>query len=140
MIAGTGLLTADAAESAKIHLVPGPKRGATTAVSSNALSKPACQTLWFKHCWGRDNRITVKIPAKTGVNSSLSQNHNAISGIGVANLYEYIVDRALKAGKLISLFPDWEQNQRSLFAVYQQRRDSSPKIEAFLGFLEKILS
>ena len=59
----------------------------------------------------------------------------AKNGIGVANLYQYMVDDELERGNLIELLPDWRQSSRDRYAVYQQRRDSSLKLDLFIKFL-----
>jgi len=62
----------------------------------------------------------------------------AKNGLGVANLYDYMVDEDIRAGNLVRLLPDWHQEARSRFAIYQQRRDLSPKLDSFLLFLEEL--
>jgi DNA-binding transcriptional LysR family regulator len=64
----------------------------------------------------------------------------AYSGLGVANLYQYMVDDDIKNGKLIELLPDWQQPSRDLFGVFQQRRDTSPKLDAFLFFMVSLFN
>ena len=60
----------------------------------------------------------------------------AVGGLGIANLYDYMVAAELERGTLQRVLPDWQQSPRPRFAVYGQRRDLSPKLDAFLAFLE----
>ncbi len=64
----------------------------------------------------------------------------AKNGLGVANLYQYMVDEEIKAGNLIQLLPHWQQASRQRYAVFQQRRDSSPKLDTFIKFVIALFS
>lgn len=64
----------------------------------------------------------------------------AKNGLGIANLYQYMVDDEIKKGNLIELFPDWQQASRERFAVFQQRRDSSLKLDLFIKFLVSLFN
>jgi len=50
------------------------------------------------------------------------------------------VDDEIKAGNLVQLFPQWQQVSRSRYAVFQQRRDSSPKLDTFMAFVIALFS
>lgn len=62
----------------------------------------------------------------------------AKNGVGVANLYQYMVDDEIKKGNLVELLPDWQQSSRDRYVVYQQRRDSSIKLNVFIKFLSAL--
>ena len=79
--------------------------------------------------------VTVEPQAHYLSNNYYALHQAACNGVGIANLYQYLVDEDIKNGKLIHLLPDWKQQERELFAVYQQRRQASPKIDKFLDFL-----
>ncbi|WND02971.1 LysR family transcriptional regulator [Temperatibacter marinus] len=72
-----------------------------------------------------------------------SNNYNlllqsALDGMGIANLYDYLVDDAIGDGRLCHVLPEWEQSERTLYALYQQKRMTSPKLDKFLEFLENV--
>ncbi len=58
--------------------------------------------------------------------------------MGITNLHDYMVDEEIKNGNLVEVLPDWKQTNRDIYAVFQQRRDGSPKIEAFLAFMREL--
>ena len=64
----------------------------------------------------------------------------AKNGLGLAMLQEAMVHNAIAAGELISVFPDYEVSSTdadvALYAVYAGRKKTSPKIEAFVDFLD----
>ena len=64
----------------------------------------------------------------------------AKNGSGVANLYQYMVDDEIKAGNLVQLLPQWQQLSRKRYAVFQQRRDSSPKLDVFIKFVSALFT
>jgi len=61
----------------------------------------------------------------------------ALQGLGVLNTYSVYVEEALNKGDLIQLLPDFEQPDIDRFAFYHQKRALSPKLDAFLNFLEE---
>ena len=64
----------------------------------------------------------------------------AINGVGIANLYQYLVDEDIKAGNLVELLPNWQQERSNIYGVFQQRRESSPKLDVFLSFISELLN
>ena len=61
----------------------------------------------------------------------------ALQGLGVLNTYSVYVEEALNKGGLVQLLPDFEQPDIDRFAFYHQKRALSPKLDAFLNFLEE---
>jgi len=61
----------------------------------------------------------------------------ALQGLGVLNTYSVYVEEALNKGDLVQLLPDFEQPDIDRFAFYHQKRALSPKLDAFLNFLEE---
>ncbi|MCO1336165.1 LysR family transcriptional regulator [Microbulbifer sp. OS29] len=80
--------------------------------------------------------VTVVPNAHLSANNYYALYQAALSGVGIACLYNYLVDGEIAAGRLIEVLPDWQQSGRPLFAVYQQRRAASAKLDAFWNFLE----
>jgi len=94
---------------------------------------PQISAIWS---FRRENEIAEvsPVPAFTS-NSYYTLLQSAKNGVGVANLYQYMVDEEIKKGNLVELLPDWKQLSRDRYAVYQQRRDSSLKLDLFIKFL-----
>lgn len=61
----------------------------------------------------------------------------AHQGLGILNTYSTYVEKALDAGDLIQLLPNYHQPDIDRFAFYHQKRALSPKLDVFLRFLEK---
>lgn len=59
-----------------------------------------------------------------------------LSGIGIARLAEYLIADDLASGKLVRVLEDHEVNDEDpIYAVYQNHRNISPRIKAFVDFL-----
>src|SRR5271170_6111964 len=58
-----------------------------------------------------------------------------LAGYGIAQLLELGVDAHLSSGRLVTLFPDWEEERFPLYAYYPSRQYLAPKTRAFLEFL-----
>lgn len=89
--------------------------------------------------FSQDNHeVTIEPNAIYTSNNYYALYQAALNGMGVANIYQYMVDADISSGRLIELLPDWQQRQRPIYAIFQQRRDSSPKLDAFLLFLTEL--
>ncbi|WP_085908420.1 LysR family transcriptional regulator [Kiloniella majae] len=92
--------------------------------------------------WSMSNKTDqhhVSITPRLKTNSYYTLRDAARSGLGIANLNDYMVVDDIKSGRLVPVLPGYAQSQRDRFAVYQQKRDLSPKLDAFLTFLAKAL-
>ena len=58
-----------------------------------------------------------------------------LAGYGIAQVLELGVDAHLTSGRLVALFPDWEEERFPLYAYYPSRQYLAPKTRAFLEFL-----
>lgn len=94
---------------------------------------PQISTTWS---FNKDEELTQLIPEPIFTsNNYYSLLQAAKNGMGVANLYQYMVDDEIAKGNLVELLPDWQQASRDRYAIYQQRRDSSVKLDVFIKFL-----
>jgi len=94
---------------------------------------PQISMVWSFNQNGESIEVTPS-PIFTS-NSYFALLQGAKNGMGVANLYQYMVDDEIEKGNLVELLPDWHQSARDRHAVYQQRRDSSLKLDLFIKFL-----
>lgn len=82
-----------------------------------------------------EKTVTVFPQAVYTSNNYDSIHQAALSGLGIANLYQYLIDEDIRTGRLIHVLPQWQQESRSIYGIYQQRRDTSAKLDAFLSFI-----
>jgi len=103
-----------------------------------AYKGPQIATTWNFTC--ETEAVEIQPEATYTSNSYYALLMAAKNNLGVANLYQYMVDDEIKAGNLVQLFPQWQQVSRSRYAVFQQRRDSSPKLDTFMAFVIALFS
>ncbi|WP_263354797.1 LysR family transcriptional regulator [Acidicapsa acidisoli] len=58
-----------------------------------------------------------------------------LAGYGIAQVLDLGVEAYLASGRLVSLFPDWQDERFPLYAFYPSRQYLPPKTRAFLEFL-----
>jgi DNA-binding transcriptional LysR family regulator len=63
-----------------------------------------------------EQKITIETKAIYTSNNNYALYQAALNGMGmgIANLYQYLVDDAIKNGRLIEISPQWQQRQRTL--------------------------
>jgi len=86
------------------------------------------------HMTEDDGRQT-RLPSNIEVNSADAVYHAAVAGIGIARLSTYLIAPELASGRLIRLFPDYEDHGSDIYAVYSARRNLSPKVRALIDHL-----
>ena len=68
-------------------------------------------------------------------NSADALYHATLAGIGISRLSTYLIGEDLRAGRLVRLLPDYEDNGSDIYAVYSTRRNLAPKVRAFINHL-----
>lgn len=101
-----------------------------------AYQGPQITSSWSFECAGQQQSLQPE--AIYNSNNYYALLMAAKNGIGVANLYQYMVDDDIKAGNLVHILPQWQQQPRARFALFQQRRDASPKLDVFLRFVAQL--
>jgi DNA-binding transcriptional LysR family regulator len=81
----------------------------------------------------------VKIDARVAVPDPPIAYQLAIAGVGIALLAQSVMRPDVQRGRLVRILPEWEPEPAQLYALYSARLDSSPKVRAFLQFLQERL-
>jgi DNA-binding transcriptional LysR family regulator len=63
----------------------------------------------------------------------------AIGGIGLASIPDYLINAAVKSGRLVHVLPDWSFAPANLHAVFPTRRGLVPAVRVFIDFLAQRL-
>jgi DNA-binding transcriptional LysR family regulator len=90
---------------------------------------------WNDWHMGNDGSPPVRLPSNMEANSADAVYHAALAGLGVARLSLYLVAPDLASGRLVRLFPDYEDDSSDIYAVYSTRRNLSPKVRALIDYL-----
>src|SRR6202021_4151564 len=85
----------------------------------------------------RKGRKEIKVETQSHLMLSDVATMHAVclAGYGIAQVLELGVDAHLSSGRLVALFPDWEEERFPLYAYYPSRQYLAPKTRAFLEFL-----
>lgn len=79
---------------------------------------------------------TVQVSGDLIANNSLVVRQAVLAHRGLANLASFVIERFVEAGQIKVLFPDYEIERLSLFAVYPDRQYMSPKVSLFIEFFK----
>ncbi|MGD0109330.1 MAG: LysR family transcriptional regulator [Rhodopila sp.] len=98
---------------------------------------------WFflPHDTPTTEPLEVAVRGRLRANDSEALLDAALAGLGIALLPSWLTGEAIKAGQLTPLLPEWEAlialgARRAIWAVYPPKKVVSPKVRAFLSFIE----
>ena len=77
----------------------------------------------------------TRLPSNMETNSADAVYHAALAGTGIARLSTYLIAPDLASGRLVRLFPEYEDNSSDIYAVYSTKRNLSPKVRALIDHL-----
>jgi DNA-binding transcriptional LysR family regulator len=85
--------------------------------------------------------LEVAVRGRLRANDSEALLDAALAGLGIALLPTWLTGEATSTGRLVPLLPDWEASiaagpQRAIWGVYPPKKVVSPKVRAFLSFIE----
>jgi DNA-binding transcriptional LysR family regulator len=86
--------------------------------------------------------LEVAVSGRLRANDSEALLEAAVAGVGVALLPNWLTGADIAAGRLAVILPQWEAliapgPERAIWGVYPPKRVVSPKVRAFLTFLER---
>ncbi|MBW8746842.1 MAG: LysR family transcriptional regulator [Acidobacteria bacterium] len=83
-------------------------------------------------------RISIETRGRLMVNDVVTMHAACLSGYGVAQVLELGMEKHLRSGRLVELFPDWPEERFPLFALYPSRKHLPLRTRAFLEFVEQV--
>lgn len=78
----------------------------------------------------------VRTRGRLAANSGLCLRENALAGLGLAFLPDFLVQEDLAAGRLVNAMPNLPQQTMSLYAVYPPSCAVQPRVRAFVDFMK----
>lgn len=82
-----------------------------------------------------DERQAVPIAGRLRASGGSVLVSAAIDGLGLALEPEFLLCDALREGRLVTLLPEWQGPELSVFAVYPERRQLPLKVRSFIDHL-----
>jgi len=84
---------------------------------------------------GPQGPVTVRAPARLQANSGLALREAALAGLGILRSPLFTVAEDLRAGRLLSLLPDYVLPPVNIYAVFPEGRHVPAKSRLFVDFL-----
>ena len=79
--------------------------------------------------------FSVPVTGQIEVNSPASAVRAAASGLGIAQVPEFIARTDLESGKVVTILDDYLPSDRGIYAIYPHRRYLPAKVRTFVDFL-----
>lgn len=83
---------------------------------------------------------SVAINSLISMNNGLAIREAVLKGAGITLTPTFIVGEDIKAGRLQTVLDDYRAREISIYAVYPERRHLSPKVRAFVEFMQQRIS
>jgi DNA-binding transcriptional LysR family regulator len=83
----------------------------------------------------RKEEVTIPTDGRIIVNDIANMHGLCLAGFGIAQVLEVAVRDQLRDGRLIALFPDWQEEVFPLIAIYPSRQHTPLKTKTFLNFV-----
>jgi DNA-binding transcriptional LysR family regulator len=125
-------------ENRKIPSSPADLRRHSCITKCGMFGEPGDSTIWRLRCGPEMKEI--RIESRLAVPDPNVHHQLAVAGVGVALLSQSLARADVQDGRLVRLLHEWEPDPVELYAVYPSRLNSSPKVRAFVQFLQRRLA
>ncbi|WP_221887233.1 LysR family transcriptional regulator [Pseudoalteromonas luteoviolacea] len=82
----------------------------------------------------------VEIQPRMRIDDYVVLKQMVIDGVGVAMLPDYMSQKALEAGQLVQILPDWQLPEVEVYALYPKNRLNIPKVKMFVDFIQQVFT
>src|SRR5262249_16047786 len=133
LVQSRSILTASPAYIEKHGLPASPQ--ALGEHSCIALARDSSRGHWRLDGAGGASEVTVSGSFRANTAQAVMQ--AAVAGLGIALLPYPLAARALEAGQLVRVLPDYRQEGASIYALVLSRRQPSRAVAAFVEFMSE---
>lgn len=88
----------------------------------------------------KNEKQSVKLLLRVSVADPMIHRQLALDGLGIAQLPVWVALPEVEAGGLIAVLPEWQSEPLYFHALYAERSSMTPKIKAFLEFIEEFIA
>lgn len=95
------------------------------------------------HLWSLsrgERKYSIPVSGDLRANNSLVVREAVLAHRGIANLASFVIKPYVTSGEMVLLFPEYEPERLSIFAVYPDRKYISPKVSAFIEHFQQWLN
>lgn len=82
----------------------------------------------------------VRTSGRLAANSGLCLRENALAGLGIAFLPDFLVADDLAAGRLQHVVPNLPEQSLPLYVTYPPNRAMLPRVRAFVDYMRSVYS
>jgi len=86
-----------------------------------------------------DELFTAEVSGPITIDHAETATAAAISGVGIIQLYNFVVGDALSSGELVPLLEDYALPGVPITVIYAQKRYLSAKVKAFVEFMQALM-
>jgi len=79
--------------------------------------------------------VDVEVNGRLVLNDLATKLAACAAGHGIAQAFEFGLDRLLASGELVQILPEWAEERFPLYAYHPSRHLAPAKVRAFLGFV-----
>ena len=91
--------------------------------------------------YNRDGeRIEMTLPGVIALNDSSAYVQAGLSGLGVINMTDYLLNEYLATGKMVRLMADWRCDPLPVHVVYPHNRHLSAKVRVFVEWISELFA
>lgn len=83
-------------------------------------------------------RVQVTPRSQFGLNDSYAYAAAGISGLGIVQMANFLMEPMIKDGRLISILGDWSNDPMPIHVVYLQNRHLSNKVRVFVDWITEL--
>jgi DNA-binding transcriptional LysR family regulator len=84
--------------------------------------------------------LSVPVSGSLEMNNSLAIREAVLQGAGITLTPSFVVGEDIRAGRLVQVLSEYRAREISIYAVYPERRHLSPKVRAFVSFMQERLA
>ena len=94
-------------------------------------------TIWKLHSLGRAQEVRLR--SRIAIGDPVIHLQLCMDGVGVAILPDWLANDRSRRREIVRVLPDWAPTPIELYVLYPTRLSMTPKLKAFLEFMEGVL-
>lgn len=94
-------------------------------------------TIWRLYKEGKVQEVRLR--GRVSVGDPVIHRRLCLDGAGIAILPDWLVADRISKKELVTVLPDWKPSPVELFVIYPSRLSMTPKLNAFLTFMQSVI-
>ncbi|MGZ5198377.1 MAG: LysR family transcriptional regulator [Telluria sp.] len=85
-----------------------------------------------------NERFDLQLPGPVALNDSNAYVRAGLMGMGIVHMPDYLLEKHVRDGRLVTVLPDWESDPLPVHVVYPQNRHLSAKMRVFVEWVAEM--